>query len=112
MVSGRGRERQQRVELLSRDPQGGLACDQHGHPWTTAEDVGKGWRRAEDLLEVVEREQHPLIPQYLGKLVLGGIEGIAEHAECLCDRRQNQIRLPDRGQRHIGDVILELAEQG
>ena len=64
---GRGRQARDRVLLLARDVQHGPARDDDLDVRRGAEQVGDDRGRGDDLLEVVEHEQQPLVAQPVGE---------------------------------------------
>ena len=59
------------------------------------------------MLGVVEDQQRPLPQQARGHAVGEVAAGLLLDREGLCDRRHQQVRIPQRRQRHPPDAVLE-----
>ena len=109
---GRGREARHRVLLFARHPQRDAGRDQAREIRAAPEEVRDDRARGHDLLEVVQDQQHPLLPDVVGKRVHGRAVAAVRHAEHPRDRGGHQGRVADRFERHEPDPVRELVGRG
>ena len=104
-------ERRHRVLALGGQPQRRAARGQDPHAWGRGEEVADEGCSGEDLLEVVQHEQHPPLAQMLDH-ALGQVPLALAHVERLGDRRHQELRARDRReadeQRTVAELGLEL----
>ena len=104
-------ERRNRVLALGGQPQRRAARGQDPDARGRGEQVADEGCSGEDLLEVVQHEQHPPLAQMLDH-ALGQVPLALAHVERLGDRRHEQLRARDRReadeQRAVAELGLEL----
>ena len=80
----------------------GLYCHEQVEIGTRRNQLGERRRTLEQLLEVVEQEQHPLLIDMLGESLAG--------ADRLADRGREEIRIGHRCQRCPEDAVREISD--
>ncbi len=83
--------------MLRREAQRRPARRQHEQTRRRGEQLSDQWRAGQELLEVVEHEQHPQRSQVLGD-AFGQRSLALPHVERFGDRRQEQIGARDRSE--------------
>ena len=104
-------ERRHRVLVLAREVDGDPARDEQLQLRRGREQVGRRGRRLDEVLEVVEDEQEPLLgEEALEALGDGSGAGLAE-PERLRDRGQDERGVGDRRERDEEDALREVLDQ-
>ena len=97
--------------MLGPDVQCLAAGGQHGQARAVAQQLRHGAGRLGHLLEVVEHEQHPPIPQPIGELFLQrAIDDLAE-PDGTGDRDEHGVRVPGAGQVDEGHAVREAGRE-
>ena len=89
-----------RVLALGGDVQRLSARDEHSQVRTGGDEFGDVDGGVDNLLEVVERDQHAGVADRCGRL--------GRRSECLRDRRADEPRVAERVQRHPADAAREI----
>ena len=110
-VRRRGQARDH-VLLLARDAQHGPARDDDADPRAGADEGADVGRSVDDLLEVVEQEQHPPLPDRAGDDVEGGRARALGDADRAGDRRQDEVGARDRLEGDEPDPVGVLVGRG
>ena len=106
-VGRRERERGNGEDLLSSDVERLSTRGEDRQLRAGAQQAGDDGRRFGDLLEVVEDDQHPALPEVVGELVLEiALDDLAQ-PDGARDRHEDGIRVPDAGQVDEGHAVPE-----
>ena len=98
-------------EVLAADAKRLPAGDEEGDGGSTGEQSGDVGRRIDDLLEVVENEQPPLLPEMLPEQLDDGQPRLLAQAQRLGHRQQHERGVMDRSQRNEVGAALEQLDQ-
>ena len=105
---GRCRQARHRVLLLARDVQGRAAGDDDLDRGCGPQQVGDDRCGRDDLLEVVEHEQHRLVAQPVGERIGDRPGGPLRDADRAGDPGGDQHRVADRLERYEEDAVREV----
>lgn len=98
---GRGKDRRPgRESPFNPEPQRLAAGGKHGQPWTFRQQPGDARGGSQDVLDVVQNEEHAADPQRRPAALGRGHARNLAHVQCLGNGRQDERRVGDGRQRH------------